>query len=283
MTQTLDSLGLPSDLLLWQLLFLTVLSFSVGLLGGFVGLALGTMRLPALLFLGIPVPIAAGTNILVSTLSALTGSVHHLREGRVNLRVVMAMGIPAMIGAFIGGFASGRLPEGLLISLVAALVVWQGVELIGRGRMARRLGEGASYDSADLAGSGGQFSTGRVATEAGIGLGVGVLGGLLGLILGSIRLPAIIRILHIDPRIAAGTNLFIGFLMGSFGWIGHAAQGNVDYPLLAGMGAAAMVGSFYGAKLTGRVSLSTLILTMGWVLLVIGALLVFEAYRRTSS
>ena len=281
MTQTLDSLGLPSDLLLWQLLFLTVLSLGVGLLGGFVGLALGTMRLPALLLLGIPVPIAAGTNILVSTLSALTGSVRHLREGRVNLRVVMVMGIPAMVGAFVGGFASGRLPEGLLISLVAALVVWQGIELIGRGRTARRLGEGATYDSAGLAGVGGKFSTGRVATGAGIGLGVGVLGGLLGLILGSIRLPAIIRVLHIDPRIAAGTNLFIGFLMGSFGWIGHVVQGNVDYPLLAGMGAAAMVGTFYGAKLTGRVSLSTLVLTMGWVLLIIGALLVFEAYRRT--
>ncbi len=62
MTETLASLGLPSDLLVWQLLFLIVLSFGVGVLGGFVGLALGTMRLPAILLLGTPASVAAGTN-----------------------------------------------------------------------------------------------------------------------------------------------------------------------------------------------------------------------------
>jgi uncharacterized membrane protein YfcA len=94
------------------------------------------------------------------------------------------------------------------------------------------------------------------------------------LILGSIRLPALVRILRIDPRIAAGTNLFIGFFMGSLGWVGHATKGEVDYPLLVMMGAAAMIGSYLGARLTGRVSLNSLILTMGVVLLVVGALLV---------
>ena len=107
------------------------------------------------------------------------------------------------------------------------------------------------------------FTGGRMALQAGVGLAVGLLGGAVGLILGSIRLPALIRILRVDPRIAAGTNLFIGFVMGSVGWIGHLAQGQVNYPLLAMMAASAMVGSYYGAKLTGRVSLDKLIGVMG--------------------
>jgi uncharacterized membrane protein YfcA len=45
------------------------------------------------------------------------------------------------------------------------------------------------------------------------------------------------------------------------------------------MGAAAMVGSYYGAKLTGRVRLDTLITAMGGVLVVVGALLVWQAFR----
>ena len=102
-----------------------------------------------------------------------------------------------------------------------------------------------------------------MAAEGGIGFGVGLLGGAVGLIIGSIRLPALIRILRVDPRIAAGSNLFIGFIMGSLGWIGHVARGQVDYALLIPMGAAAMVGSYYGAKLTGRVRLDTLITAMG--------------------
>lgn len=282
MTQTLTSFGLPSDLLLWQFIFLSVLSLAVGVLGGFVGLALGTIRLPALLLMGLSAPIAAGTNILVSTLSAATGSVRHLREGRVDLRIVAAMGLPAMAGAFIGGMASGRISESLLISLAGAFVAWQGVEFLMRARRDRRpvLPQPPQPGEAS---SRGTFTVGRVTAEATIGGSVGLLGGAVGLILGSIRLPAIINVLRVDPRVAAGTNLFIGFLMGSMGWIGHAMQGNVDYPLLAGMGAAAMVGTFYGARLTGRVSINTLILTMGWVLLAVGLLLLAEAYRRAGA
>ena len=268
MSEPIDVFGLASDVLVWEFIFLAFLSLGVGVLGGFVGLALGTMRLPALLFLGMPAPLAAGTNIMVSTLSAATGMVRHLRQGRVDLRMVVVMGVPSMIGALIGGLTSGRLPETLLISLAGGFVAWQGVELIVRARREGRPQDSERRESSGAAlSTSGAFSPSRVTAEAGIGLSVGLLGGAVGLILGSIRLPALVRILRIDPRIAAGTNLFIGFLAGSLGWLGHVTRGNVDYPLLVGMGAAGMVGTYYGARLTGRVSLSTLVLTMGWVLL----------------
>ena len=248
----------------------------VGVLGGFVGLALGTMRLPALLLIGIPAPSAAGVNIMVSSLSALTGSIRHLREGRVNLRIVLVMGVPAFVGAFIGGFGSRWAPEALLVSLAGLLVFWQGVEFLIR--VVPRGGRPGSGQENPW-GETPAFTRNRMGLEAGIGLAVGLLGGAVGLILGSIRLPALIRILRVDPRIAAGTNLFIGFVMGSVGWIGHVAQGHVNYPLLAMMAASAMVGSYYGAKLTGRVSLDRLIGVTGVALLGVGALLVWHGYR----
>ena len=105
---------------------------------------------------------------------------------------------------------------------------------------------------------------------------MGLLGGAVGLILGSIRLPAMVRILRVDPRLAAGSNLFIGLVMGALGWVGHVAQGQVDFAMVALMGAGGMGGSYYGAKLTGRVSLDRLVLVMGFVLLAVGALLIWQ-------
>ena len=64
---------------------MTIVSTTVGILGGFVGLALGTMRLPALLLMGMAAPTAAGTNIFVSGLSSMTGALRHWREGRVSM------------------------------------------------------------------------------------------------------------------------------------------------------------------------------------------------------
>ncbi len=266
---------MTTDLLMWQVGVLTAVSFAVGILGGFVGLALGTMRLPAMLLIGMSAPIAGGTNILVSSLASLSGAIRHFREGRVDRRIVLVMGIPAFAGAFIGGFISDFVSERLLIGAAGALVFWQGIEFLILVRNRRRSG-GPHMFGSDLEGAEGEFTRNRVSLEAGIGLGVGILGGAVGLILGSIRLPALIRVLRIDPRIAAGSNLFIGFFMGSLGWVGHVTRGQVDYTLLIAMGAAAMAGSYLGARLTGRVQLNTLILTMGAVLIVVGVLLVWR-------
>ena len=195
MTSPIDILGMTSDVLLWHALILTFVSFSVGLLGGFVGLALGTMRLPALLLMGVAAPTAGGTNILVSSLSSLTGAIRHLREGRVNWRIVLVMGVPAFVGAFIGGFSSDAVPEGLLLFLAGLLVAWQGIEflILVEGRR-RSKTESAHLFGDDLEGAPGLFSRNRMAAEGAIGFGVGLLGGAVGLILGSIRLPALIRI-----------------------------------------------------------------------------------------
>ncbi len=268
-----------SEIVLWQALLLAFISFAAGLLGGFVGLALGTIRLPALLLLGVAAPTAGGTNILVSSLASLTGALRHLREGRVNTRIVLVMGVPAFIGAFIGGFASDTVPEAVLLVAAGVLVFWQGVEFLAGARFLPRTPSGPDAGDGSQAGEvGGIFSRNRMLAEGGIGLSVGLLGGAVGLILGSIRLPALIRILKVDPRIAAGTNLFIGFLMGAVGWVGHVVQGQVDYFLLLLMGPAAMVGSYYGARLTGRVSLDRLIMTMALVLMAVGALLIAQPF-----
>lgn len=280
MTGPLSVFGLLSPVSVWEALFLTVLSYGVGVLGGIVGLALGAVRLPFLLLLGVPAPVAAGTNILVSTLSAATGSVRHLRDRRGDPRVLLVQGVPAVVGAFAGGFMSGWVPEALLIGLAGVLVVWQGVELLLRARGARsQVGVGVRAETAGVAG--GTWSGVRITATAIVGFAIGLLGGAVGLILGSLRLPALIMILGTDPRVAAGSTLLIGVVMGTFGWVGHMVRGQVDYPLLGFLAATAMVGTYQGARLTGTLSIRTLLRLMGGVLLVVGSLLVWEAAQRT--
>jgi len=159
----------------------------------------------------------------------------------------------------------GKVSETILLSAAGFLVLWQGVELRMRGRAVAAADDFVT-----------NYSGKRMVLGGGMGLAVGLLGGAVGLILGSIRLPALIRVLKVDPRIAAGTNLVIGFVMGSVGWIGHAIKGDVDYQLLILMGAGAAVGSYYGAKLTGKVDLATLVGAMGYVLLAVGVILIWR-------
>jgi uncharacterized membrane protein YfcA len=263
----MEILGVSTEAQAWELALLAVLSGIIGVLGGFVGLALGTIRLPILLLLGFPAPVAGGTNILVSTASAATGAVRHLRAGRIDWRVAAFMGIPATAGAFAGGLSSDRVSEDLLVGVAGALVLWQGMEFLFRAQLSRL----NVTDRAE------RITPRRGALEGILGFTIGAVGGAVGLILGSIRLPAMIRVLHIEPRIAAGTNLFIGFWLGLAGFVGHGLRGEVDVPLLIAMAVTAMVGSWYGARLTGRVEIGVLIKVLGWVLAIVGAVLVGRA------
>ena len=95
----------------------------------------------------------------------------------------------------------------------------------------------------------------------------------MGLILGSIRLPALIRLLKVEARIAAGTNTIIGFCMGFVGGLGHSIHGGIEYEIVLMMGLAAILGSYQGARLTGKVNLNLLLAFMGGVLSITGVVM----------
>ena len=271
-------LEFTEGLVAWEIAILAVISLAVGVLGGMVGLALGTMRLPAMLLIGMEAGVAGGTNILVSTLSAMVGGFRHLREGRVDWRIVLYLGVPAIVGAFIGGFAASLVPVGVLVLGAGIFVAWQGIEFFLMVRKVSLVTPGSVIEPLDPRSV--FLASKRGAVEAVLGFTVGLVGGAVGLILGSVRLPIIIRVMRADPRIAAGSNLMIGSFLGAFGFIGHGIQGELDLIVLAVMAVPAMVGTYFGARLTGRISVNGLLMVMAAVLLAVGVLLIIDGSGR---
>lgn len=275
----LSDLGVPSDLAVGLALLLLVMSLLVGALGGLIGSSLGTMRLPAMLFLGVPLPMAASANIFVSSAVGVVGSYRHLRDGRVKMPLVLIIGVPAFVSGFLGGYFSNQVPSNLLVGLAGVLILWQGLELVllaYRRRQGSHTGEGQQDE---LEGSSGQFTVARTVGGAGASFGIGLLAGAIGLVLSTIRLPLIIRVLRVDPRIAAGSNLFIGMMMGALGWTGHMLHTRTDLSLLVILLAPAIVGSYLGAKFTGRISVNLLLLIMGVLLTGSGCMMLWRGVR----
>ena len=265
-----------TDLSIYVIIISSISSFLIGILGGFVGLALGTIRLPILLLLGIDPRIAAGTNIITSAISSFFGTIRHIQEKNVKKQIIVFMGFPAISGALLGAYFAPYVPVNFLIFSAGLLVFWQGIEFVFLSRKKENKMSNA-FGIKDI-NSQGTFSRNRIIAESSAGLSIGLIGGAVGLILGSIRLPAIIRILKIDPRIAAGSNLFIGFFMGIAGLIGHAFNGNVNYFLVLIMGSAAGIGSYIGANFTTKVSINTFFFILGIVLSCVGIVLLSRPF-----
>jgi uncharacterized protein len=103
-----------------------------------------------------------------------------------------------------------------------------------------------------------------------------VLGGFVGLILGSLRLPAMVRWAGVGPYAAVGTNAAVGAVVGVGGLIGHLPSG-VDWGILAVGAAGAMPAAYLGSHFTGRLDEHQLIRAMAAVLVVSGTAMATQA------
>lgn len=228
--------------------------FTVALVGGLAGFVLGNIRLPVVLLVASSPAGGAGANIGISAVAASAASITHIRAGRVNWRLFAVMTPPSMVGAVAGGYLSGELPGDVLLGIIAVALLYFGIDLLRPKPKPepRPAGEGLDMRAAAIA-----------------GVLIGLLGGLVGLILGTLRVPALIKHVGETAMVAVGTSLLVGVFVGAAGVLGHAPSG-VDWNLLAVGGAASVPGAVLGAQMTGRLSEQRLLRVIGVILVVAG-------------
>lgn len=138
------------------------------------------------------------------------------------------MAATGSIGGFFGSVFTKYIPVTLLLGLIAIIVLYEAFVLIKSSRKKKdeemRRSNNNEEDNNNLDLIHGPSSALRsspsspsnisgvrnkqfIFTESLIGFGIGFVGGLVGLIIGSIRLPAMISVLKMETKVAVGTNL----------------------------------------------------------------------------
>lgn len=279
--------------------------FVVAVAGGAVGLVLGNIRLPVVLLVASSPAAGAGANIGISGVAAFAAAAAHIRAGRINWRLFAWMAPPSMAGAVVGGLVSGAISDTALLIVIGVTLLYFGIDLLRkegrrpegerspRGGSDRGAGAGAeqSWRAADAerepavpepavpersphaadAAPEPRPAADHLDLRAAVlsGALIGLLGGLVGLILGALRMPALLRWVGEVPHRAVGTNLAVGFWVGVAGVAGHL-PGGVDWTALGAGAAASVPGALLGARLTGRMSERQLLRAIGAVLVVAG-------------
>jgi uncharacterized protein len=252
------------------ILFLCSIGFIISFIGGMVGLVLGVIRLPFILSTGLSVTESVGTNIGVSTLGAITAAIQHIRNKNISFLIFIVMALTGAIGAFYGASLTKNVPINFLLIFIGLIISYESFIL---------LKENKSNDEKITTQyllnlhkeSTSQNSYYDIFLQSIIGFLVGIFGGLVGLVLGSIRLPAMIKILKTEPKIAVGTNMLISSVMGFSGFIGHVISSEVNFLYLIVLGPSAMIGGFLGARYTNRLSPTNLKRLIGIVLAIVAA------------
>jgi uncharacterized protein len=287
---------------------LVLLGFVIGFVGGMVGLVLGVLRL-VFIILGVEssfspssssssVGVAAGTNIGVSTFGAAAAAVSHFRQKNISFQPFLIMAATGSIGGFFGSVFTNYVPVNILLGLIAIIVLYEAVVIIKSSRKKdedmrsnnnnkeddnnMNLNHGSSSalpsNSSIPSHISGVRNKQSIFAESFIGFGIGFIGGLVGLLLGSIRLPAMISVLKMETKVAVGTNLAASSLTGASSLVGHLINGNVNFLIMITMGPAAMLGGYMGAKYTSRFSEGSLKLIIGIVLIVVTGIIIWRLF-----
>jgi uncharacterized membrane protein YfcA len=242
----------------------------IGFLSGLFGVGGGFLMTPLLIFIGVPAPVAVGTEANQIVASSVSGVLAHWRRGNVDFK----MGSILLIGGFFGSSAGVvlfkylqligqidlviKLSFVIFLGIIGSLMFWESIRTIIRSRnpasRRRKLHQhnwlhGLPFKV--------RFRKSKLYISAilpfAIGAVVGVLSAIMGVGGGFIMVPAMIYLLGMPTSVVIGTSLFqIIFVTANVTFLQALTVQTVDILLAILLLAGAVVGAQFGSKYSVR-------------------------------
>jgi hypothetical protein len=243
-----------------------VLSILIGVSLGLLGGGGSILTVPILTYvLGMDPSHAITSSLFVVGVTALVGMLRHARAGRISWRTGVIFGLAGMAGAFVGGLVGGYIPGAVLMVLFAIMMIVTSAAMI-RGRRA------PDPDS--------PVPVRHPARSLLDGFGVGFATSLVGAGGGFLVVPALALLGGLPMALAIGTSLLVIAMQSSAGLAGHLLTVSLDWPVVLAVTAMAIVGSFMGTALVGRIPEKTLRKSFGVFVLVMGVVVLAQEIPR---
>jgi uncharacterized membrane protein YfcA len=263
--------------------YLVVVGFVIGILGGFFGVGGSFIAGPALRLMGVDWNYAVGTDLAHIVGKSIVAARKHRTLGNVDLKLGMIMALGTIAGAEGGAQLIQALKRaGNVNSVVSwvAIVVYLGISIfmlwesyatlrLHKGRSRRTVSNVKAVESKtdhsafgpvtkkiqrmkiwpmiNLPTSGIQISLWTILVVAVVG---GFFSGFLGGGAGYIRMPSMVYVLGVPTHLAVGTDLFEIVISASYGTFTHAIKGNVDILIALVMHTGAVIGAQIGVVAT---------------------------------
>ena len=249
-------------------IYLAVVGFVIGILGGFFGVGGSFIAGPALRAVGLDWNFAVGTDLAHIVGKSVVAAKRHRALGNVDLKLGLIMALGTIGGAEVGAQLIQMLKRAgnvnVVVSVVSIIVylsistfmVWEARKSLATAKPNSKRDHSAFSNVTKsiqrfklapmihLPASGVTISLWVIMIVSFIG---GLFSGFLGGGAGYIRMPSLVYVLGIPTHLAVGTDLFEIIISASYGTFTHAVKGNVDILIALVMHTGAAIGAQIGA------------------------------------
>jgi uncharacterized membrane protein YfcA len=237
----------------------------IGVLSGMFGIGGGSMMIPLLnLLFRLPILGATATSLFVIAPTSISGAWQHIRQGSIDVRAAMAIGLSGAVASACSSFLSDRLPDIVILVAAICVIVYSAVMIVcealkqpaGKEKVVpeQLASEKAVAPEQPINEKKNETQirsgTARRQLIAFICLGLfaGLVAGVVGVGGGFIIVPISIASFGYSFQKASGTSLLAIAFIAVPGIIAHAILGHIWY--LGGI--ALMIGTVPGAGLGAR-------------------------------
>jgi uncharacterized protein len=263
-------------------IYLVVVGFLIGILGGFFGVGGSFIAGPALRLMGVDWNYAVGTDLAHIVGKSIVAARQHRTLGNVDFRLGLIMAVGTIVGAEAGAQLIQALKRAgnvnTVVSVVAIVVyvgiagfmLWESGKTLQSDKRQSQRGLVKGIESKKDRSAFTPVTqmiqrlkiwpmvslptSGITAISLWVILLVAFVGGLFSGFLGGgagyIRMPSMVYVLGIPTHLAVGTDLFEIVISASYGTVTHAIKGNVDILIALVMHTGAVIGAQIGVVAT---------------------------------
>ena len=237
-----------------HLILLPLFGFIIGLLVSTLGGGGGGLYVPVLILIfGVTPQVAVATSLASVLPTTAVGAFSHYRQGNVNIRIGLILGIGGLIGTLIGANIANIIPPNLLQKILGIFTLIMIIPML-RSLVQRRqkLKEKNEDKEKTLT-----FTGPKKVIASLFGVASGLMAGVFG-ISGTPPVIAGLYSLGLPAAMVVGTSVFVLIFNSVAGIGGFYLLGRLDLTLIILLGGGGAVGAFIGPVLLKKINPKTI-------------------------
>ena len=233
-----------------QTLILALVFIGISTLFSMLGMGGGILYVPILLFAGFSMSSAPSISLILIMGTSLAALSNFWKNNKVDWKLALMIDPPTDIMAFVGGYFSALVPDVILRTVLAGVLMVAGTLMLRQRKAARLPRVGTSHWwlwHREFRGE--QYVVNLPLVLSATAL-IGLFSGMLGITGGIIKLPIMVLLCGVPMDIAVATSTVMVVVTALSGVAGHAVQGKVDWSTGLILAIAAIAGGLIGSHIS---------------------------------